>query len=38
MRNAGLDKFQAGNKIAGRNIDNIRYTVCKINQLDLYLL
>ena len=26
MRNAGLDKFQAGNKIAGRNINNLRYT------------
>ena len=25
MRNAGLDKFQAGNKIAGRNINNLRY-------------
>ena len=26
MRNAGLDEAQAGNKIAGRNINNLRYT------------
>ena len=25
MRNAGLDELQAGIKIAGRNIDNLRY-------------
>ena len=25
MRNTGLDEAQAGNKIAGRNINNIRY-------------
>ena len=25
MRNAGLDKAQAGIKIAGRNISNLRY-------------
>ena len=25
MRNAGLDKAQAGIKIAGRNINNLRY-------------
>ena len=25
MRNAGLDKVQAGIKIAGRNINNLRY-------------
>jgi len=25
MRNAGLDKTQAGNKIAGRNSNNFRY-------------
>ena len=25
MRNAGLDELQAGIKIAGRNINNIRY-------------
>ena len=26
MRNAGLDEVQAGIKIAGRNIKNLRYT------------
>ena len=26
MRNAGLDEAQAGIKIAGRNINNVRYT------------
>ena len=26
MRNAGLEEVQAGIKIAGRNIDNLRYT------------
>ena len=26
MRNAGLDKAQAGIKIAGRDISNLRYT------------
>ena len=25
MRNSGLDEVQAGNKIAGRNINNLRY-------------
>ena len=25
MQNAGLDEAQAGNKIAGRNINNLRY-------------
>ena len=25
MRNAGLDEAQAGIKMAGRNIDNLRY-------------
>ena len=25
MKNAGLDEAQAGNKIAGRNISNLRY-------------
>ena len=25
MRNAGLDEAQSGNKIAGRNISNLRY-------------
>ena len=26
MRNARLDEAQAGNKITGRNINNLRYT------------
>ena len=26
MRNAGLEESQAGIKIAGRNINNLRYT------------
>ena len=26
MRNAGLDEAQAGIKIAGKNINNLRYT------------
>ena len=26
MRNVGLDEAQAGIKIAGRNINNLRYT------------
>ena len=26
MRNAGLDEAEAGIKIAGRNINNLRYT------------
>ena len=26
MRNAGLDEAQAGVRIAGRNINNLRYT------------
>ena len=26
MRNAGLDETQAGIKIAGRNINNLRYS------------
>ena len=25
MRNVGLDEAQAGNKIVGRNINNLRY-------------
>ena len=32
MRNAGLDEAQAGIKIAGRNINNLRYaddTTCR---------
>ena len=28
MRNAGLEKAQAGVKIAGRNINNLRYADC----------
>ena len=27
MRNAGLEEAQAGNKIAGRNINNLRYAM-----------
>ena len=27
MRNAGLDESQAGIKIAGRNINNLRYVM-----------
>ena len=26
MRNAGLEEAQAGNKIGGRNINNLRYS------------
>ena len=29
MRNAGLEEAQAGIKIAGRNINNLRYTDAK---------
>ena len=25
MRNAGMDELQAGKKVAGRNINNLRY-------------
>ena len=28
MKNAGLDEAQAGIKIAGRNISNLRYADC----------
>ena len=28
MRNAGLEEAQAGIKIAGRNINNLRYADC----------
>ena len=31
MRNAGLDKAQAGIKIARRNIDNLRYADDKVH-------
>ena len=30
MRNAGLEETQAGIKIAGRNISNLRYAECTI--------
>ena len=30
MRNAGLDEAQAGIKIAGRNIKNLRFTDCVV--------
>ena len=33
MRNAGLDEAQAGIKIAGRNINNLRYS-CLENPMD----
>ena len=43
MQNAGLDESQAGSKIAGRNINNLRYaddttlmgTIKDINGRDL---
>ena len=38
MRNAGLDKAQAGIKIAGRNINNLRYaddTTLKAQSVEL---
>ena len=31
MRNAGLDEAQDGIKIAGRNINNLRYAGLKFN-------
>ena len=39
MRNAGLEKAQAGIKIAGRNINNLRYAddttiMCPQNPMD----
>ena len=39
MRNAGLDKAQAGIKIAGRNVNNLRYaydTVMAEGEEDLH--
>ena len=33
MRNAGLEEAQAGIKIAGRNINNLRYAVKSWTQL-----
>ena len=41
MRNAGLDEAQAGIKIAGRNINNLRYadnTTLKAESEDLKCL
>ena len=42
MQNARLDKSQAGNKIAGRNINNFRYaddtTLMAENEKELYSL
>ena len=42
MRNAGLDETQAGIKIAGRNINNLRYaddiTLMKKNELKSFLM
>ena len=39
MRNAGLEKTQAGIKIAGRNINNLRYaddtTLCQKSEEEL---
>ena len=39
MRNAGLDEAQAGNQIAGRNINNLRYaddtTIMEESEQDL---
>ena len=34
MRNAGLDETQAGIKIAGRNINGLRYTDDTIHMAD----
>ena len=40
MRNAGLDEAQAGIKIAGRNINNLRYaddtTLKAVSEEELY--
>ena len=42
MRNAGLDEAQAGIKIAGRNINNLRYaddtTLLAANEEELKIL
>ena len=35
MRNAGLDEAQAGIKIAGRNINNLRYTLTAESEEEL---
>ena len=38
MRNAGLDKAQAGIKIVGRNINNLRYAeVCVYIYIYIYI-
>ena len=34
MRNAGLEEAQAGSKIAGRNINNLRYADALESPLD----
>ena len=34
MQNAGLDELQAGIKIAGRNIKNLRYVDCQEDLLE----
>ena len=33
MRNAGLEEAQVGIKIAGRNINNLRYADVKVPQM-----
>ena len=43
MRNTGLDEAQAGSKIAGRNISNLRYAdditfMAKIEELKSFLM
>ena len=35
MRNAGLEEAQAGIKIAGRNINNLRYTLMADSEEEL---
>jgi len=34
MQNSRLDEAQAGIKIAGRNINNLRYAEIKINKIN----
>ena len=38
MRNAGLEETQAGIKIAGRNINNLRYATTSITSDDTTLM
>ena len=38
MRNAGLDEAQAGIKIAGRNINNLRYDQIPTTTYDITLM